>query len=115
MTRSLASSHRLGFCAVFARNEAGVGELDGVWIVRRTAGLLPPLPGVRKRIAGGRGSTCIGPLPGAEFEVVGCSLRYVPPFSGFVDLLERETAERYRGRATFRGREFGRFVMNRER
>jgi hypothetical protein len=92
-----------------------VGELDGVWIVCRTAGLLPPLPGIRKRIAGDRGSTVLGPLPGAPFTVVGSSLRYRPPFSAFVDVLERETADRYRGRATFRGREFGRFVMSRER
>jgi hypothetical protein len=92
-----------------------MGELDGVWTVRRTAGWLPPLPGVRKRISGDRGSTAVGSLPGVPFRVVGASLRYLPPFSAFVDKLEQETADRYRGRATFRGREFGRFVMSRER
>jgi hypothetical protein len=92
-----------------------VGELDGVWSLRRASGLLPPLVGVRKRIAGDRGSTGVGPLPGFPFDVDGAALRYRPPLSGFVDVLERETPDRYRGRATFRGREFGRFTMTRER
>ncbi len=87
--------------------------LDGVWAVRRTGGLLPPLIGVRKRIAGAQGETAVGPLPGISFEVVGTSLRYLPPFAGFVDVLEAETPDDYRGRATFRGREFGRFRMRR--
>jgi hypothetical protein len=87
-----------------------MAELDGVWNVRRLGGLLPPLAGVRKRIDGTRGETTIGPLPGAPFDVVGLSLRYRGPFGGFVDELERDGA-RYLGRATYRGREFGRFAM----
>lgn len=90
-------------------------ELDGVWSVVRESGLLPPLVGVRKRIDGGRGSTAVGPLPGLPFDVDGSTLRYRAPLGGFVDVLERETPDRYRGRATFRGREFGRFTMTRER
>jgi hypothetical protein len=89
-----------------------VGELDGVWEVRRVSGALPPLIGVRKEISGTSGTTKLGPLPGAPFDVVGLSLRYRGPFRGIVDELERD-GERYRGRSTFRGREFGKFEMRR--
>jgi hypothetical protein len=74
--------------------------------------LLPPLVGVRKRIHGTTGETTIGPLPGAPFDVVGLELRYRAPFSGFVDVLEPD-GDAYRGRATFRGRDFGRFALQR--
>ena len=89
-----------------------MGELDGVWEVRRTGGALPPMLGVRKEISGESGETKLGPLPGAPFDVVGLSLRYRAPFVGFVDVLERG-GEGYRGRATFRGREFGKFELKR--
>jgi hypothetical protein len=87
-----------------------VVTLDGVWEVERTGGLLPPLLGVQKRISGSRGETAVGPLPGVPFVVEGLELRYRPPLAGFVDVLEPE-GEGFRGRATFRGREFGRFRM----
>jgi len=87
-------------------------ELEGVWNVTRTAGALPPLYGVRKEIRGDRGWTKLGPLPGAPFDVVGLSLRYRAPFRGFVDELEPD-GDRYLGRATFRGRAFGRFALER--
>jgi hypothetical protein len=93
--------------------EGWVGELDGRWRVRRTGGLLPPLVGVRKRIRGGRGETAIGPLPGFPFVVDGLRLRYRSPLRGFVDELE-PAAGGFRGRATFRGREFGTFELRRE-
>jgi len=32
-----------------------MSELDGLWKVERTSGFLPPLLGVRKQIADGRG------------------------------------------------------------
>jgi hypothetical protein len=89
-----------------------VTELDGVWNVKRVSGLLPPLVGVRKRIRGATGETIVGPLPGVPFDVVGLSLRYRAPFRGFVDELE-PSGDGYLGRATFRGRDFGRFAMNR--
>jgi hypothetical protein len=89
-----------------------MAELEGTWNVRRTGGLLPPLVSVRKRIEGTSGSTTIGRLPGAPFDVVGLELRYRAPFAGFVDVLEPDGAG-YRGRATFRGREFGRFELQR--
>jgi hypothetical protein len=89
-----------------------MAELDGSWNVRRLGGVLPPLVGVRKRIQGTSGTTNVGPLPGAPFDVVGLELRYRAPFAGFVDVLEPE-GDGYRGRATFRGREFGSFAMER--
>ena len=90
-----------------------MGVLDGEWTVHRTGGWLPPLVGVRKRIDGARGWTTLGPVPGAPFDVVGLSLRYRGPFTGLVDHLDPDGPDRYRGRATFRGREFGRFRMER--
>jgi hypothetical protein len=86
-----------------------VSELDGVWDVRRESGLLPPLFGVRKVIAGDRGWTTLGPLR-APFDVVGRELRYRAPLTGFVDVFE--PAERgWAGRATLAGREYGRFRL----
>jgi hypothetical protein len=90
-----------------------MAALDGVWNVRRTGGWLPPMVAVRKRISGTHGSTSLGPLPGVPFEVVGLSLRYRRPFAGFVDELERVGADCYAGRATFRGRVFGTFTIER--
>jgi len=87
-----------------------VAELDGVWDVRRTGGALPPLVGVCKRIEGARGETAVGPLPGVPFSVRGLELHYRRPFGAFVDVLEPE-GDGFRGRATFRGREFGRFEL----
>lgn len=89
-----------------------MGELDGVWDVKRLGGALPPLIGVRKEITGTSGSTKIGPILRVPFDVVGLSLRYRPPFWGFVDQLE-PAGEAYRGRATFQGREFGKFELRR--
>ena len=54
----------------------------------------------------------VGPLPGVPFEVDGNELRYRKPFSGFVDVVE-PAGETFLGRATFRGREFGRFELRR--
>jgi hypothetical protein len=89
-----------------------VTELDGVWNVERLSGCLPPLLGVRKRIRGTTGETVVGLLPGVPFDVVGLSLRYRAPFCGFVDELE-PSADGFVGRATFRGRAFGRFALHR--
>jgi hypothetical protein len=89
-----------------------VGELDGVWNVKRVSGLLPPMVGIQKRIHGSSGETRVGPLFGVPFDVVGRDLRYRPPFQGFVDELE-PTGSGFRGRSTFRGRVFGRFALER--
>ena len=91
-----------------------MGELDGVWDVKRVSGALPPLVGVRKQISGTSGSTKLGPLPGVPFDVVGLSLCYRAPFRGFVDELE-PAGEGYRGRALFRGRGFATFELRRLR
>jgi hypothetical protein len=90
-----------------------VGQLDGVWKVERRGGLLPPMLGVRKRIEGDRGWTKVGPLPGLRFRVEGSTLRYLGPFGGFVDVLEREDGG-YHGRTMFMGVEVGKFAMRRE-
>ncbi len=87
-----------------------MAELDGVWNVERVGGALPPMYGVRKRIAGSRGETKAGNLPGLKFDVAGLSLHYRFPFVGLVDHLVRD-GDVYRGRATYFGRELGRFVM----
>jgi hypothetical protein len=85
-------------------------DFDGTWNVRRTGGLLPPLIGVRKQIEGDHGETRLGPFLRVPFVLSGYSLHYRKPFHGFIDLLEPD-GERIRGRATFRGREFGQFEM----
>jgi ferritin-like metal-binding protein YciE len=90
-----------------------VAELDGVWSVERTAGALPPLVGVRKRIHGTRGETLLGPVPVA-FDVVGDELRYRAPLVGLVDRLEPD-GDGFAGRTVLFGRELGRFRMTRER
>jgi ferritin-like metal-binding protein YciE len=102
------------FALGIARKPSDVAELDGIWDVKRTGGLLPPLTGVRKRIAGTRGTTRIGDVAGMPFDVVGLELHYRAPFNGFVDVLTPE-GDGFSGRATFRGREFGRFTMTRIR
>lgn len=87
--------------------------LDGEWDVRRSGGLLPPLPGVRKLVHGADGATIVfHHKAGVPFDVVGLELRYRAPFASFVDVLEPD-GDGYRGRATFRGRTFGRFTMAR--
>ena len=90
-----------------------MGELDGVWEVRRIGGLLPPLYGVRKRIDGAAGVTLLG-IVGAPFDVVGRELRYRGRLSrGLVDTVEPGKDGWWDGVARYRGRELGRFAMRR--
>jgi ferritin-like metal-binding protein YciE len=86
--------------------------LDGLWSVERVGGFLPPLVGVRKRIAGSTGETTVAGLPGAPFAVEGLVLRYRAPLSGLTDVLEPED-DGYSGRTSYRGREIGKFRMRR--
>ena len=79
-----------------------MGALDGDWVVK-------PLPLVRKRIAGERGETRLGPLR-AGFDVVGLELRYRGLFTGIVDVLEPD-GEGFRLEGTYRGRTFGHFRL----
>jgi ferritin-like metal-binding protein YciE len=89
-----------------------VGELDGLWEVRRISGALPPLTGVKKRIAGSRGETVIVGGPGIPFEVRGLELHYRPPFQWLVDVLEPHD-DHYDGRAVAFGRTIGEFQLRR--
>jgi ferritin-like metal-binding protein YciE len=84
-----------------------MGELDGLWDVRRTGGALPPRVGVRKRIAGTEGWTEVGPVR-MPFRVEGLRLHYrgLP----LVDELEPDTGG-FAGRAMLGGHEYGRFVL----
>jgi hypothetical protein len=89
-----------------------VASLDGVWEVKRRGGFLPPLTGVRKRISGARGETVVGRLR-MPFDVRGQNLHYRWPFRGLVDMLEVVDDVHVRGRATFRGKEYGQFELRR--
>jgi ferritin-like metal-binding protein YciE len=89
-----------------------MAELDGVWKVERTGGMLPPLYGVSKRIKDDRGETVVAGRVGVPFEVRGLELRYTGPLAGLVDVLE-PVGDAFNGRATYRGREYGRFTMRR--
>jgi hypothetical protein len=89
-----------------------VSELDGEWELQRLSGVLPPLGGMHKEIRSDRGATV---LPGGlqvPFVVVGYELRYRPPFSMVVDVLEPD-AHGWHGRATVFGRTVGEFRMSR--
>ena len=89
-----------------------MAELDGEWELQRLSGVLPPLVGMRKRIRGGHGATVLpGGLP-VPFAVVAHELRYRPPFSIVVDVLEPD-GDGWHGRATVFGRTFGEFRMTR--
>jgi ferritin-like metal-binding protein YciE len=89
-----------------------VADLDGIWLVERAGGALPPMRGVRKRIRGSRGETIAGPLR-MRFHVHGHELHYRAPLLGLVDGLEHHGAG-FRGRTTFRGIEIGQFEMRRQ-
>jgi len=89
-----------------------VSELDGVWEVHRISGALPPLAGVRKRIAGTSGETVVASGRGVRFDVRGLELHYRPPLQWLVDVLE-PGGTGYRGRATAFGRTYGHFELRR--
>jgi ferritin-like metal-binding protein YciE len=89
-----------------------VADLDGVWKVRRTGGALPPLVGVRKRIAGTSGETFVANGVRLPFDVRGNELRYRAPLSALVDVLEPD-GDGFRGRATLFGRDLGTFELRR--
>jgi ferritin-like metal-binding protein YciE len=90
-----------------------VESLDGVWDVKRVSGALPPLVGMRKRIGGTRGETLLGPVR-MSFEVRGNELHYHAPLNGFVDIVDGD-GDVLKGRATYKGRDFGRFELRRVR
>jgi ferritin-like metal-binding protein YciE len=91
-----------------------VAELDGVWVVERVGGALPPLHGVEKRISGTEGETRVGGVVRLRFDVRGSELHYRFPFRGLVDTLEPEPQDGgFAGTTTLAGREIGRFRMRR--
>jgi hypothetical protein len=87
-------------------------ELDGDWELERVSGFLPPLVGVHKRIRGDHGATVLPGGLGMPFAVVAHELRYRPPFSMVVDVLEPD-GDGWHGRATVFGRTVGEFRMSR--
>jgi len=66
--------------------------------------------GVLKTIDGEHGETRIGPFPGVPFTIRSNRLRYRWPFHDFIDVVEPD-GEAFRGRALFKGREYGRFTL----
>ena len=91
-----------------------MADLNGLWSVERTGGVLPPLYGVSKRIRGERGETVVAGRIGVPFDVRGLELHYTGPLAGLVDALEPEPGgNEFRGRTAYRGRDVGRFVMRR--
>jgi hypothetical protein len=92
-------------------------KLQGDWRVERLSGLLPPMPGVWKRIHGCRGETRVGPLPGIPFDLEPradwVALIYRSPLSMVTDRLTPEADGSWMGRATIKGIELGRFSMRR--
>ena len=89
-----------------------MSELDGTWNVLRRSGALPPLVGVRKRIAGASGETIVVGGRGIAFDVRGNELRYRAPFAFLVDVLEPR-GNGFHGRATAFGRTYGEFELRR--
>jgi len=94
-----------------------VTDPAGRWRLRRRSGLLPPLGFMRKRIAGDRGATLLGPLPlpfRVERRGERVALRYRPPLVPLVDELHPDGPSAYRGRARLGPIPLGRFDMWRE-
>ena len=89
-----------------------MSDLDGDWELKRLSGLLPPLTGMHKQIRGDRGATLLAGSLRVPFAVVEHELRYRPPFSMVVDVLEPD-GDSWRGRAKVFGRTVGEFRMSR--
>jgi hypothetical protein len=94
----------------YGRAKTG-NDLDGLWHVERTGGLLPPLYGIRKQITGSRGWTRLGPIPLFPFDVVGFELRYRPPLNSVVDALRPDGVDTYRGYTMIAGKHVGTFTL----
>ncbi len=90
---------------------------DGDYALRRTGGLLPPLRGVTKRVAGARGATVVlGRLRlpfTLEQRADHVELRYRGPLGVLRDRLQPAGDGRWTGEATVLGRRYGRFSMTR--
>jgi hypothetical protein len=88
---------------------------DGDYALRRTGGLLPPLTGVTKQVAGARGATVVlGRLRlpfTLEQRADHVLLRYRGPLGVLRDRLRPASDGRWVGEATVLGRRYGRFTM----
>ena len=89
---------------------------DGLYDVCRISGLVPPLPGLRKAVAGRRGATLVGPLVRLPFRLEGApdgrvTLRYAFPLSLLVDELHAAPDGTFDGVATVAGLRYGRFRL----
>ncbi|WP_217912768.1 hypothetical protein [Miltoncostaea marina] len=91
--------------------------LGGRWALARESGMLPPLGLLHKRIAGSRGATALGRLPGIPFRVrhgpAGPELVYAGPLRALRDRLTPRPDGGWDGVATFLGLPLGRFSMTR--
>lgn len=91
--------------------------LGGRWALARESGMLPPLGLLHKRIAGSRGATALGRLPGIPFRVRdgdgGPELVYAGPLGVLRDRLTRRADGGWDGVATLLGLPLGRFRMTR--
>ncbi len=92
-----------------------MARLDGVWSVKREAGVLPPF-GVSKRIFGGSGWTLVAGLPAAYFNVRRSGERATLDYVGWPvrDELEPDGDYAWSGRGLMFGREFCRFRLVRD-
>jgi hypothetical protein len=93
--------------------------LDGRWRLRRTAGLVPPLGLLHKRIAGDRGATHLGAVLRLPFRVrfttAGPELVYAGPLGFVRDRLTPDGEDAWTGEMLIAGRRAGRFRMTRSR
>ncbi len=89
--------------------------LEGRYRVERTGGLLPPLPGVTKRVEGDVGSTRVVEVLGWPFRLArggdGLRLSYRGPLGFLVDELRPAADGVWLGRATLAGRQYGTFRL----
>lgn len=76
------------------------------------------MPGVQKRISGGRGATWVGPLPALPFRLEQregyITLLYLLPGQLLVDELQAGEDGSWLGRTILGGQEIGRFRMTRK-
>jgi hypothetical protein len=90
---------------------------DGDYALRRTGGLLPPLRGIGKQVAGARGATVVlGRLRlpfTLEERADHVLLRYRGPLGLLRDRLRPVGEGRWAGEATVLGLRYGRFTMTR--
>ncbi len=89
--------------------------LEGRYRVERTGGLLPPMPGVTKRVDGAAGSTRVVEVLGWPFRLErggdGLRLVYRAPLGFLVDELRPAGDGVWHGRATAAGRQYGTFRL----